>query len=245
MSKAYNFYKNMFTFIKNINKYLLYFLSIFICVGISNNNHHLSRSQIKINTNSTFFLVIIFFLLFVVFTLLFLSIITIGFSQFYLSCSTLLNIFEYINIFSVFVNSIPSYLIIFLFVFTIFMNFFMNDFINVRSLLFISFFIFLSCLYFKFHCKEPVLLLCEEKKTKLFWYTYHFGICKYLIADQNEIGSNIFSTVYKDPNQVLIPTGHLTEKVEIIFYITHWIMIFLVFNLKINWLIIVCCLKKN
>lgn len=44
---------------------------------------------------------------------------------------------------------------------------------------------------------------------------------KYLVSDHNEIGSNIFSTVYKDPNQVLIPTDHLTEKVEIIFYITH------------------------
>lgn len=35
---------------------------------------------------------------------------------------------------------------------------------------------------------------------------------KYLVADHNEIGSTIFSIVYKDPNQVLIPTGHLTGK---------------------------------
>lgn len=49
---------------------------------------------------------------------------------------------------------------------------------------------------------------CEEKK--IVYYTYQtFGILKYLVANQNEIGGVFFNTVNKMPNQILIPTGNI------------------------------------
>jgi hypothetical protein len=57
-----------------------------------------------------------------------------------------------------------------------------------------------------------MIILCEEKKIKWFWYTYKLGISKYLIADQNEIGSILFNTVTKKPNEILIPTGFINVK---------------------------------
>lgn len=87
-------------------------------------------------------------------------------------------------------------------------NHLFNDFINNRFILFIIF--ILLCIYLNY--KEPVFILCEEKKTKLFWYTYHFGISKYLVADQNEIGSVLFNTVNRKWNEILIPTGYINIK---------------------------------
>lgn len=73
-------------------------------------------------------------------------------------------------------------------------------------------FILIFYIEFKFHSKENITILCEEKKTKLFWYTYKFGILKYLVADKNEVGGILFNIINRNVNQVIIPTGYLTGK---------------------------------
>ena len=117
---------------------------------------------------------------------------------------------DFINLFLIFFNSYNF--IILLFFLMVWILYLFNDIINIRYILYFLFFIFLLYIYFKLSYKEPVLLLCEEKKTKLFWYTYKFGIMKYLVADQNEIGSIVYNSVTRKPNEILIPTGNINIK---------------------------------
>lgn len=102
-----------------------------------------------------------------------------------------------------------SFLILFIFIVILFYN---RTDMKYILVFFIIVYVIILYIYYLFYYKEPIFILCEEKKTKIFLYTYKFGILKYLIADKNEIGSTIFSILNKENNQVLIPTGYLTGK---------------------------------
>lgn len=95
---------------------------------------------------------------------------------------------------------------------------FLKSFIPIEVFIFVLFFIWIFILI-KFsidnifsldnvHENKNKKIFCEEKK--IVSYTYQtFGILKYLVANQNEIGGVLFNTVNKMPNQILIPTGNI------------------------------------